>query len=53
MILTGEKRNALRKTRLIARVSTTNPTPTDLGSNPELRGERLETNRLSQLPRNM
>jgi hypothetical protein len=47
MILTGENRSTGRKTCAIATLSTTNPTWTDMGSNPGLRGERLPTDRLS------
>jgi hypothetical protein len=47
MKLTGENRGARRKTCLSATLSTTNPTWTDPGSNPGLRGERPESNRLS------
>jgi len=38
-----------KKPCLVARLYTTNLTSTDLGSNPGLRGERMETNRLTQL----
>jgi hypothetical protein len=47
MKLTGEKRSTLGKTCPSATLSTTNPTWTDPGSNPGLRGERPATNRLS------
>jgi hypothetical protein len=47
MKLTGENRSTRRKTCPSATLSTTNPTWTDPGSNPGLRGERLATNRLS------
>jgi hypothetical protein len=49
-ILTGEKILGEKRPCFIARSSTTNPTLTVLGSNTDLCGERLETNRLSQLP---
>jgi hypothetical protein len=47
MKLTGENRSTRRKTCPSATLSTTNPTWTDPGSNPDLRGERPATNRLS------
>jgi hypothetical protein len=47
MKLTGENRSTRGKTRPIATLSTTNPTWTDPGSNPGLRGKRPATNRLS------
>jgi hypothetical protein len=47
MKLTGEKRSTCGKTCPSATLSTTNPTLTDPGSNPSLRGERPTTNRLS------
>jgi hypothetical protein len=47
MQLTGENRSTRRETCLSATFSTTNPTWTDPGSNPGLRGERPATNRLS------
>jgi hypothetical protein len=47
MKLTGENRSPRRRTCPRATLSTTNPTWTDLGSNPDLRGERLAANRLS------
>ena len=46
MKLTGENRSIRGKTCPSATLSTTNPTRTDPGSNPNLRGERLATNRL-------
>jgi hypothetical protein len=49
-ILTGENRRTRRKTCLSATLSTTNPTSTDLGANPDLRGERPATNDLSHGP---
>jgi hypothetical protein len=45
--LIGENRNTRRKICPTATLSTTNPTWTDPGSNPGLRGERPVTNRLS------
>jgi hypothetical protein len=47
MKLTGENRSARGKTYPTATLSTTNPTWTDPGSNPGLRGDRPATNRLS------
>jgi hypothetical protein len=47
MILTGENRRTRRKTYPSATLSTTNPTWTDLGANPCLRGENPVTNRLN------
>jgi hypothetical protein len=47
MKLIGENRSTLRKTCPTATLSTTNPTWTDSGSNPGLRGERPATNGLS------
>jgi hypothetical protein len=47
MKLTGENRSDRGKTCPSATLSTTNPTWTDPGSNPGLRGERPATNRLS------
>jgi hypothetical protein len=47
MKLTGEDRNALAETCARATLSTTNPTCTDLGSNPGFRGGRPAANRLS------
>ena len=47
MKLRGENRITQRKTYPSATLSTTNPTWTDPGSNPGLRGERSATNRLS------
>jgi hypothetical protein len=47
MKLTGENRTTRRKTCPSATLSTTNPTWTDPGSNPGLRGEKPATNRLS------
>ena len=47
MKLTGENRSSRGKTCPSATLSTTNPTWTDPGSNPGLRGERPATNRLS------
>jgi hypothetical protein len=47
MKLTGENRSTRVKTCPSATLSTTNPTSTDPGSNPGLRGERLATNRLN------
>jgi hypothetical protein len=46
MKLRGQNRST-RGRNLIATLSTTNPTWTDPGSNPGLRGERPATNRLS------
>jgi hypothetical protein len=43
----GENRSTRGKTCPIATLSITNPTWTDPGSNPGLRGERPATNRLS------
>jgi hypothetical protein len=45
--LTGENRSTRTKTCPSATLSTTNPTWTDPGSEPGLRGERPATNRLS------
>jgi hypothetical protein len=47
MKLTGENRSTPGQTCPSATLSTTNPTWTDPGSNPDLRGERPATNRLS------
>jgi hypothetical protein len=47
MILTGENRRTQRKTCPSATSSTTNPTWTDPGANPGLRGERPATNDLN------
>jgi hypothetical protein len=47
MKLTGEDRSTRGKTCPSATLSITNPTWTDPGSNPGLRGVRLATNRLS------
>jgi hypothetical protein len=47
MKLTGENRNTRGKTCPSATLSTINPTWTDLGSKPGLRGERPATNHLS------
>jgi hypothetical protein len=47
MKLTGENRTTRGKTCPGATLATTNPTMTDTGSNPGLRGERPATNRLS------
>jgi hypothetical protein len=47
MKLTGENRRTRGKTCPSATLSTTNPTLTDPGSNPGLRGGRPATNRLS------
>jgi hypothetical protein len=47
MKLTGENRSTRRKTCPSAMLSTTNPTWTEPGSIPGLRGERPATNRLS------
>ena len=47
MILTRENRSARSKPSPSARLSATNVTWIDLGSNPGLRDERLTTNRLS------
>jgi hypothetical protein len=47
MKLTWENRSSRRKTCLSATLSTTNPTWTDPGSNPGLRGGRPTTNRLN------
>jgi hypothetical protein len=46
MKLTGENRSTRGKTCPSATFSTTNPTCTDPGSNPGLRGEKPATNRL-------
>jgi hypothetical protein len=46
--LTGYNRSSLRKTCLSVNVPTTNPTQTGMLSNPSLRGERPETNRLNR-----
>jgi hypothetical protein len=43
MVLTGKDRNIRRKTCPTATLSTINPTWIDLGSNPDLRGERPAT----------
>jgi hypothetical protein len=50
MKLTWENRSTRGKTCPSATLSATNPTWTDPGSNPGLRGERPATNRLSQYP---
>jgi hypothetical protein len=47
MKLTGENRSTRRKTCPSATLFTTNPTWTEPGSNPGLRGERPATNLLS------
>jgi hypothetical protein len=47
MKLTGENRSTRGETCPSATLSTTNPTRTDAGPNPGLRGERPATNRLS------
>jgi hypothetical protein len=47
MKLTGENRSTRGKTCPSATLSTTNPTWTDPGSKPDLRGGRPATNRLS------
>jgi hypothetical protein len=47
MKLTGENRSTRGKTCSSATSSATNPTWTDPGSNPSVRGERPATNRLS------
>jgi hypothetical protein len=47
MKLTGENRSTRGETCPSTTLSTTNPTWTDPGSNPGLRGERSATNRLS------
>jgi hypothetical protein len=47
MKLPGENRSTRGKTCPSATLSTTNPTLTDPGSNPSLRGGRPATNRLS------
>jgi hypothetical protein len=47
MKITGENRSTREKTCPSATLSTTNPTLTDPGSIPGLRGERPATNRLS------
>jgi hypothetical protein len=47
MKLTREHRSTRGKTCSSATLPTTNPTWTELGSNPGLRGERPATNRLS------
>jgi hypothetical protein len=47
MKLAGENRSTRRKTCPSATLSTTNPTWTDLGSEPGLRGGRQAANRLS------
>jgi hypothetical protein len=47
MELTGENRSTQGKTCPSATLSTSNPTWTDPGSNPGLRGKRPATNRLS------
>jgi hypothetical protein len=48
MKLSGENRSTRGKTCPSATLSTTNPTWTDPGSNPGLRGERPATNRLNR-----
>jgi hypothetical protein len=48
MKLTGENRSTRGKTCPSATLSATNPTWTDPGSNPGLRGERPATNGLSR-----
>jgi hypothetical protein len=47
MKMTGENRSTREKTCPSATLSTTDPTRTDPGSNPGLRGGRQATNRLS------
>jgi hypothetical protein len=47
MKFTVENRSTRGKTSPSATLSTTNPTSTDAGSNPDLRSERPATNRLS------
>jgi hypothetical protein len=47
MKLTGENRSTRRKSCPSATLSTTNPTWTDPGSNPGLRGGRPAANRVS------
>jgi hypothetical protein len=47
MKLTGENRSTRGKAGPSATLSTTHPTWTKPGSNPDLRGERPATNRLS------
>jgi hypothetical protein len=47
MKLRGENRSTRGKTCPSATLSTINPTRTDKGLNPDLRRERLATNRLS------
>jgi hypothetical protein len=47
MKLTEEKRSTRGKTCLSATLSTINPTGSNAGLNPDLRGERPATNRLS------
>jgi hypothetical protein len=47
MKLTWKNRSTRGKTCPSATLSTTNPTRTDPGSNPDLRGEKSATNRLS------
>jgi hypothetical protein len=47
MKMTGENRSTRGKPCPSATMSTTNPTWTDPGSNPDLRGGRPATNRLS------
>jgi hypothetical protein len=47
MKLTGKNRSTRGKPYPSATLSTTNPTWTDPGSNPSLRGERSVNNRLS------
>lgn len=47
MIMTEEDRSIWRKTLSTSTLSTTNLMWTGLESNPDLRGERLATNRLS------
>jgi hypothetical protein len=49
MKLTGENRRTRGQTCPSATFSTTNPTWTDLGSNPGLRGGRPAANRLSHV----
>jgi hypothetical protein len=46
MILTGENRRTCRETCLSATLSTTNPTWSDSGANPDLHSEGLATNHL-------
>jgi hypothetical protein len=47
MKLTGQNRSTLGKTYPSVTLSTINPTWSDPGSSPDLRGERPATNRLS------